>query len=95
MKKLTAQQRLFLRAGSVINDYERNNFKVSADVATRAEELKPQLLYMVRYDKSFRYEAGLFLNGLVLATKQAKGQNLLAEFKAACERINAALEARC
>ncbi|MCY9549409.1 hypothetical protein [Lysinibacillus xylanilyticus] len=95
MKKLTPQQRLFLRAGSVINDFERNNFKVSTDVASRAEGLKLQLLYMVRYDKSFGYEAGLILNGLVLATKQAKGQNVLAEFNTACERINVALEARC
>jgi len=95
MEKLTPQQRLFLRAGSVINDYDRNNFKVSADVASKAEELKPQLLYMVRYDKSYRFEAEQFLSGLVLATKQAKGQDVLVEFKTACERINAALEMRC
>jgi len=94
MKKLTPQQRLFLRAGSVINDFDRNNFNVSADVASRAEELKPQLLYMVRYDKSFGYEAGLFLNGLVLATKRAKGEEVLGEFKTACKNINFALEAR-
>lgn len=94
MSKIKPIQRLLGDAGTVLNEYKDNDFKVNTATAQRAESLKLILLNKVRYEANYGLECGLFLNALVLATKIAKGEPLKAEFDTTCEKANTVVRTR-
>ncbi|MBG9456735.1 hypothetical protein ABE61_22660 [Lysinibacillus sphaericus] len=81
-------KQVVVKAGGAVNYIDKRKFKVNADYIRYANGIKPLLLQVVVSDPQWSRAAAKMLEALVLATKQAEGQDVIEEFKRVCKEFD-------
>lgn len=84
-------KQIVVKAGGIVNFIDKYKFKVNADYIRYANDIKPLLLQVVVSDAQWSLAAGKILEALMLAIKQAEGQDVQAEFKRACKEFDSVI----